>query len=228
MAAPDAPAIRLDPIDLVAHASRPIQAVALLLVVLSTAVWVVAVLKLVQLARLRAAEARFEEEALRASHGSELYAIAQAHASAPGARVLLEVARRSGEPSLERMRAAAARAIVDEASRAARMASLLGTVGATAPFIGLFGTVYGIMDAFVRIGAEKSASLPVVAPAIGEALVVTAIGLAAAIPAVVFYNVVDKQVGDLLDRLHASVEEWVVVLAAAVTDAPIDLRRRGS
>jgi biopolymer transport protein TolQ len=226
MRAPEPVAIRLDPVELVAHASTPIKVVAALLVVLSTAVWLVAVLKLIHLGRLRASEARFEREALRARHGAELYAVAQAHPSAPGARVLLEVARRTGEPTLDRLRTAAARAVVDEASRAGSLASLLGTVGSTAPFVGLFGTVYGIMDAFVRIGAEKSASLPVVAPAIGEALVVTAIGLAAAIPAVVFYNVLDKQASDLLDRLEASVAEWVVVLAESVADER-DASRRG-
>jgi biopolymer transport protein TolQ len=69
------------------------------------------------------------------------------------------------------------------------------------------------MDAFVRIGAAKSASLPVVAPAIGEALVTTAIGLAVAIPAVVFYNSIDKRVSDLVAELEASAAEWVVLFA---------------
>jgi biopolymer transport protein TolQ len=65
------------------------------------------------------------------------------------------------------------------------------------------------MDAFVRIGAEKSASLPVVAPAIGEALLTTAIGLAAAIPAVIFYNAIDRRVGELVAVLESSAPEWV-------------------
>jgi biopolymer transport protein TolQ len=91
---------------------------------------------------------------------------------------------------------------------------VLASTGAAAPFMGLFGTVYGIMDAFVRIGAAKSASLPVVAPAIGEALITTAIGLAAAIPAVLFYNAVDKQVSDFLAELEASAAEWIAILAA--------------
>src|SRR5206468_3451227 len=89
----------------------------------------------------------------------------------------------------------------------------LGSIGAAAPFIGLFGTVYGIMDAFVRIGAAKSASLPVVAPAIGEALITTAIGLAAAIPAVVFFNFIDKRVGDFVQELEAATAEWVAMIA---------------
>ncbi len=88
----------------------------------------------------------------------------------------------------------------------------LASVGAAAPFVGLFGTVYGIMDAFVRIGAAKNASLPVVAPAIGEALITTAIGLAAAIPAVLFYNLIDKQVSDFLAELEASAAEWIALM----------------
>jgi len=69
-----------------------------------------------------------------------------------------------------------------------RKLTFLGTTGSTGPFIGLFGTVWGIMNAFQKIGATGSASLAVVAPGISEALIATAIGLLAAIPAVIFYN----------------------------------------
>ena len=69
------------------------------------------------------------------------------------------------------------------------------------------------MDAFIRIGAAKTASLPVVAPAIGEALITTAIGLAAAIPAVFFYNWIDKRVGDFVSELEAAAAEWVALVA---------------
>ena len=69
------------------------------------------------------------------------------------------------------------------------------------------------MDAFLRIGVEKSASLPVVAPAIGEALIATAVGLVAAIPATIAYNYIDKRVGDLLEEVSASADTWVQVLA---------------
>ena len=88
----------------------------------------------------------------------------------------------------------------------------LAFIAAGAPFIGLFGTVYGIMDAFIRIGAAKTASLPVVAPAIGEALITTAIGLAAAIPAVFFFNWIDKRVGDFVTELEAAAGEWVALI----------------
>ena len=81
--------------------------------------------------------------------------------------------------------------------------SLLGTIGSTAPFIGLFGTVYGIMDAFLSIGNQQSANLPVVAPKIAEALIATAIGLVAAIPSVMAYNFFARRVGELADVMDA-------------------------
>jgi biopolymer transport protein TolQ len=102
--------------------------------------------------------------------------------------------------------------------------STLGSIAAASPFIGLFGTVYGIMDAFIRIGQEKSASLPVVAPAIGEALITTAIGLAAAIPAVVFYNAIDKRVAQLVEEIEASVAEWVLLFGRP-TEVAVPLTR---
>ena len=74
------------------------------------------------------------------------------------------------------------------------------------------------MDAFLRIGVEKSASLPVVAPAIGEALIATAFGLVAAIPATIGYNYVEQRISDLLAALEASSETWVEILASAAAE----------
>jgi biopolymer transport protein ExbB/TolQ len=78
---------------------------------------------------------------------------------------------------------------------------LLATVGATAPFVGLFGTVWGIMNSFTGIAVAKDTSLPVVAPGIAEALLATAVGLAAAIPAVVFYNLANVFLSNNAERL---------------------------
>src|SRR3546814_1624005 len=72
---------------------------------------------------------------------------------------------------------------------------LLATIGATAPFVGLFGTVWGIMNSFIGIAASKTTNLAVVAPGIAEALLATALGLVAAIPAVVIYNHFSRQIG---------------------------------
>ena len=89
---------------------------------------------------------------------------------------------------LERIEAAAGRGM-------ARGTGLLATIGSTAPFVGLFGTVWGIMNSFVGISKAQTTSLAVVAPGIAEALLATAIGLVAAIPAVVIYNVFARSIG---------------------------------
>lgn len=216
-AAPDAtePTVKLDPIALLTHASTPVKLTVGVLLVMSTAVWIIGVLKLLQVARLRAMQRDFEALAIRSTHGDELFDLAARVRGAPGSRVVarLTVGARTSGSSEGRLRASADRAIVGERQRASALMSPLASIAASSPFIGLFGTVYGIMDAFVRIGAAKSASLPVVAPAIGEALVTTAIGLACAIPAVMFYNAIDKRVGDFIAELEAAAAEWVMVIA---------------
>jgi biopolymer transport protein TolQ len=91
--------------------------------------------------------------------------------------------------SLESINRALMRATTVEVNKLERRLGFLATTGSVTPFIGLFGTVWGIMTAFQDIGAQGSASLATVAPGISEALVLTAAGLAAAIPAVIFYNI---------------------------------------
>src|SRR5215472_16709397 len=209
-----APTIKLDLIALVSHASWPVKITVVLLVLASTLVWVIAALKFLQLARLRAMASAFERRARNLTSSAELYALLQQDQDSPGARVVQELYARSPTTAgLERMRAVAERAIVNERQRARTLMATLASIASASPFIGLFGTVYGIMDAFVRIGAAKSASLPVFAPAIGEALITTAIGLAAAIPAVFFYNWIDKRVGDFVSELEAAASEWVALVA---------------
>jgi len=90
-----------------------------------------------------------------------------------------------------------------EAHRLERGLSFLATTGSAAPFVGLFGTVVGIMNAFRDIGVSGSASLAVVAPGIAEALIATAVGLFAAIPAVIAYNYSNARLIHLLERLEA-------------------------
>jgi len=90
-----------------------------------------------------------------------------------------------------------------ESARLSESLPFLATTGSTAPFIGLFGTVWGIMTSFHEIGMRGSASLAVVAPGVSEALVVTAAGLAVAIPAVVFYNYYSNQMAEIESRMHS-------------------------
>ena len=96
--------------------------------------------------------------------------------------------KRSVDISMEGIRRRIDRAVEEEIERIERYLPFLATTGSTSPFIGLFGTVWGILAAFWQIGRAGSSSLAVVGPYIAEALIATALGLAAAIPAVIFYN----------------------------------------
>ena len=91
--------------------------------------------------------------------------------------------------------------------------SFLATVGSTAPFVGLFGTVWGIMDSFQSIAMTKNTSLAVVAPGIAEALFATAVGLFAAIPAVIFYNKFTNNLNSFSDRLDEFSEEFGAIVS---------------
>jgi biopolymer transport protein TolQ len=217
------PTVKLDLVALFQHAAWPVKITIALLIGCSLLVWIIAMLKLLQLARLKMTEHDFERRARRAGSAGELFEIAgAARGSAPGARVVGDLYARGQGAQIERLRALADRAILSEGQGARVLMWLLAFIAAGAPFIGLFGTVYGIMDAFIRIGAAKTASLPVVAPAIGEALITTAIGLAAAIPAVFFYNWIDTRVGDFVSELETAAAEWVALIAEASSPPSVD------
>jgi biopolymer transport protein TolQ len=211
-ATPEAPTVKLDLLGLMTHAAWPVKITIALLVGCSLLVWIIAMLKLMQLARLRMAERDFDRRVRQVASLGELFDTARGH-GAPGARVVSSLSHRGNGAQIERLRAIADRTILTEAQGARALMWLLAFIAAAAPFIGLFGTVYGIMDAFIRIGQAKTASLPVVAPAIGEALITTAIGLAAAIPAVFFYNWIDKRIADFVAEVEAGAAEWVALIA---------------
>lgn len=100
-----------------------------------------------------------------------------------------------------------------EVANLERGMTFLASVGSTAPFIGLFGTVWGIMNSFSAIAATKNTSLAVVAPGIAEALFATALGLVAAIPAVIGYNVFSTSLNRYADRLEAFTDEFSAILS---------------
>ena len=104
-------------------------------------------------------------------------------------------AQLSPEGTKERLAVELSRIEVRAGRRMARGTGLLATIGATAPFVGLFGTVWGIMNSFIGISKSHTTNLAVVAPGIAEALLATAIGLVAAIPAVIIYNVFSRAIG---------------------------------
>lgn len=135
---------------------------------------------------------------------------------------LVKLQRREGEPELaglsadlggvDRVARTLRRATTLETHRLEKFLTFLATTGSTAPFIGLFGTVWGIMDSFRGIGQSGSASLAVVAPGISEALVATAIGLVAAIPAVVAYNHFVNKVNILTGEMDNFSQEFLNIV----------------
>ncbi len=104
-------------------------------------------------------------------------------------------------------------AIVKEAETLQRGLQILATVGSTAPFVGLFGTVWGIMNSFIGIAEQGNTSLAVVAPGIAEALLATALGLLTAIPAVIFYNKLSADANRITGGYEAFADEFATILS---------------
>ncbi|MFT8891383.1 MAG: tonB-system energizer ExbB [Acetobacter papayae] len=194
------PPPQFSPWDMFSGAGPVVRGVMILLALACLLTWTIFIAKSVELLRVRralAVAARQMEQANSLEQAGDLTcrrSVAHALLMAAGA----ERARSHDIPEdregmkertvlhLERLEAA-------EGRRLMRGTGLLATIGATAPFIGLFGTVWGIMTAFTGIAASKATSLAVVAPGIAEALLATALGLVAAIPAVVIYNFLARQ-----------------------------------
>ncbi|MGA7775357.1 MAG: MotA/TolQ/ExbB proton channel family protein, partial [Pseudolabrys sp.] len=108
--------------------------------------------------------------------------------------------------------------IAREVERLERRLLVLATVGSAGPFVGLFGTVWGIMTSFQSIAASKNTSLAVVAPGIAEALFATALGLVAAIPATIFYNKFAAEVNKQAQRLEGFADEFAAILSRQIDD----------
>lgn len=209
-------AAKLDPVALVLHASIPVKVVIVVLIAFSLLCWIVIFAKMLHLSRARGDSEKFLKAFDRAD---SLEGLAQEGLSAfrgsPFARIFAtgydemvrltrgEKGRRLDEAQGNHVESITRRAAASEIVHLESWMSLLGTIGSTAPFIGLFGTVYGIMDAFLSIGNQQSANLPVVAPKIAEALIATAIGLVAAIPSVMAYNYFARRVGELSDVMES-------------------------
>ncbi len=200
----------LSPLGMFRAADPIVQGVMLGLVAASVVTWTVLVVKSAELwlagRRLRQAAALIGradslDHALTAAAGRR----------DPGAHLLhlaAEERARSGpsDAALTARVASLLSGAVAEAGRAAAVGTgLLATIGAVAPFVGLFGTVWGIMNAFIGISQAQTTNLAVVAPGIAEALLATALGLVAAIPAVVFYNLLARAITGYRLRLsHAA------------------------
>ena len=211
-AAGAAPA-HLDPLKLFLSADIVVQAVMAGLILASVWVWMIVISFMLRMAGVRRHCDAFERDFWKTSDFEGLLA-EKGKGDSPSARVAAaglgewkrSTASRSPDPDGTRQRLAAAMdsAIAQEAESLSERLNFLATVGAVAPFVGLFGTVWGIMNSFFQIGQQQNSSLAVVAPGISEALFATAIGLFAAIPAVIAYNRFSHSV----DRLEARLQRF--------------------
>ena len=174
-----------------AQADWVVKLVMLGLVVASIVTWTVLVAKHLELARQRKDAEGFRDRLAATRSLAQLDGTAQQHPIVQEAREELAQSDGSladGEGLKERLVSRLDRYEAKVARKMTQGVTILGTIGATAPFVGLFGTVWGIMNSFIGIAEQQTTNLAVVAPGIAEALLATALGLVAAIPAVVIYN----------------------------------------
>jgi biopolymer transport protein TolQ len=198
------------------------------LLVCSVWVWAIAVDKIILFARTSRAMDRFEQAFWSGQSLEELY---RSISSRPNHSMaaLFVAAMREWKRSLEgharsfaglqmRIEKVMDVTITREVERLENRLLVLATVGSAGPFIGLFGTVWGIMTSFQSIAASKNTSLAVVAPGIAEALFATAIGLVAAIPATIFYNKFSSEVNKQAQRLEGFADEFAAILSRQIDE----------
>ncbi len=215
--------------QLVMHASLVVQLVMLLLLTISVASWAAIFRKLFALGKVKQFNDSFEREFWSGSSLNDLFANATKNARARGP---MERIFASGMREFQKLRErhiTDAGTLMDGARRAMRASfqremdvvethlSFLASVGSVSPYVGLFGTVWGIMHAFTGLAALQTVTLASVAPGIAEALVATAIGLFAAIPAVVAYNRFARDIDRIAIRLETFIEEFSNILQRNVS-----------
>ena len=211
-------------IQLVLHASFVVQLVMLLLLLVSITSWAAIFRKLRSFKQTRALNDEFERDFWSGTSLNDLYASAVQNAKhagpmerifASGMREYQKLReRRIGDPSalLDGARRAMRASQQRELDEAESNLSFLASVASVSPYVGLFGTVWGIMHAFTGLASLQQVTLATVAPVIAEALVATAIGLFAAIPAVVAYNRFARELDRLAIKLETFIEEFSNIL----------------
>ena len=210
------------------HAHWIVKAVMVGLLVCSVWVWAIAIDKIVLYARSRREMDRFEQVFWSGESLEELY---RSLVSKPthSMAALFVAAMREWKRSFEgharsfaglqmRIEKVMEVTIAREIERLESRLLVLATVGSAGPFIGLFGTVWGIMTSFQSIAASKNTSLAVVAPGIAEALFATALGLVAAIPATIFYNKFASEVNKQAQRLEGFADEFAAILSRQIDE----------
>lgn len=220
----------LDIFQLVAQASLVVQAVLVLLVLISVMSWAAIFRKLINLHRIKQQNEAFTKEFWAGSSLEELYNTAQQRSQncGPMERIFASGMREVRKEMRER-RVAEVGTVMDSARRAMRASlqremdavetnlSFLASVGSVSPYLGLFGTVWGIMHAFTALASLQQVTLATVAPGIAEALVATAIGLFAAIPAVVAYNRFARDLDRIGIQQETFMEEFSNILQRKVS-----------
>lgn len=218
----------LNPLELVLQASIIVQIVMGLLLLASIVSWAIMLRKRSELRRARADADRFEEVFWSGGDLSAMFrSIDQSRRVTKGMEAIFEQGFReftrmrqhgvSPAELIEGARRGMRVALLRESDRLEHSLSMLATVGSTSPYVGLFGTVWGIMNAFHGLGNVQQATLAMVAPGIAEALIATAMGLFAAIPAVIAYNRYADQVSRIELRYDTFVEELSSILQRHAT-----------
>jgi biopolymer transport protein TolQ len=224
----------LSPFVLFWQSDSIVKVVMLILLCASVWSWAVIFDKITRLRRLRQAAANFEESFWSGGSLDDLYervgqrppdpmtsvfsaAMREWRRSAAKGLLGTAVMRASLQQRIERVMNIT---VGREMERVERFMAFLATVGSTAPFVGLFGTVWGIMNSFQSIAAAKNTSLAVVAPGIAESLFATALGLVAAIPAVIAYNKLSTDFGRYAGRLEAFASEFSAILSRQLDERP--------
>ncbi len=215
-----------DALQMVVHAGLVVKLVLLILLLLSVVSWAIIFTKWRLFRKARYESEYFYERFWEGTEFGKLLNESAELGASPIAQIFragyAELRRvrklHSGaqeepiRPMLEQVERALRRAATQQANRMERTISFLATTGNTAPFIGLFGTVWGIMESFRGIGLRGSASLAVVAPGISEALIATAAGLAAAIPAVVAFNYFSRRVVVATTEMETFASDFLSVI----------------
>ena len=219
----------MSPLELVLNASLIVQIVLGLLLIASIVSWAIMLRKRAELSRARSDADRFEEVFWSGGDLTAMFrAIDQGRRVTKGMESIFEsgfrefsrMRQQGGVNSaqlIEGSRRGMRVALLKESDRLEQGLSMLATIGSTSPYVGLFGTVWGIMQAFSGLGNVQQATLAMVAPHISEALIATAMGLFAAIPAVVAYNRYADQASRLELRYDTFVEELSTILQRHAT-----------
>lgn len=243
-------AAQIDIIEMISNASLMVQFVLLLLLFFSVTSWAIILIKYRYIRKAFKQSAEFTDFFWKSRDLSNAFAKAKQLHGSPLARIFRigyvelkkmsqasqvepDTSRPAGNPGIsmnssfagsENVKRALRRAINTEMTRMMQMVPFLATTGNTTPFIGLFGTVWGIMGSFAGIGLKGSANLATVAPGISEALVATAAGLGAAIPAVIAFNYFMNKIRIVETELHSFSADFLNIIERDILRIE---RRRG-